>query len=208
MELQDAYYVDSPLLRAFVATVKAAVAEEPEAARRVARLRPEFGRLLGDHEWLPDEYLRADPTGGMGGGIGNYLLYRSADRALTLMSLVLPGGSRTPVHDHLAWGLVGVYMGEQHEWVYRRTDDNGGEGTAELAKVEERHLLPGAFYDLLPPAGDIHAVEAIGDTPSVSLHLLGNDIGCVVRHRYEPDEGRVHPFRSSYSNAPCEEREE
>jgi predicted metal-dependent enzyme (double-stranded beta helix superfamily) len=144
----------------------------------------------------------------MGGGIGNYLLYRSADRALTLMSLVLPGGSRTPVHDHLAWGLVGVYAGEQHEWVYRRTDVNDGEGTAELAMVEERHLLPGDFYDLLPPAGDIHAVEAIGDTPSVSLHLLGNDIGCVVRHRYEPDEGRVHPFRSSYSNAPCEEREE
>jgi predicted metal-dependent enzyme (double-stranded beta helix superfamily) len=203
VELEDTYYVDSPPLRSFIDEVKTAIAEEEDAAQRVQRLRPAFSRLLRDQAWLPDEYLRPDPTGGMGGGIGNYLLYRSGDRALTLMSLVLPGGSNTPVHDHLAWGLVGVYAGEQHEWVYRRLDDDGDEGAAEITEVEQRHLRPGDFYDLLPPEGDIHAVSAMGDSPSVSLHLLGNDIGCVLRHRYEPEEGRVHPFRSSYSNAPC-----
>jgi predicted metal-dependent enzyme (double-stranded beta helix superfamily) len=42
--------------------------------------------------------------------------------------------------------------------------------------------------------------------PSVSLHLLANDIGCVVRQKFDPDSGRAEPFRSGWSNAPCEER--
>jgi hypothetical protein len=50
-------------------------------------------------------------------------------------------------------------------------------------------------------------VRATGDVPSVSLHLLGSDIGCVWRHRYEPERHLVHPFRSSYSNVPCPDEE-
>ena len=42
-------------------------------------------------------------------------MFRAADRSLTLFSLVVPPGSRTPVHDHLAWGLVGLYRGTQDE---------------------------------------------------------------------------------------------
>jgi hypothetical protein len=41
--------------------------------------------------------------------------------------------------------------------------------------------------------------------PSISIHLLANDTACVWRHRYEPEAGRVSPFRSGYSNAPCPE---
>ena len=46
-------------------------------------------------------------------------LYRAADRSLCLFSLVVPPGAMTPVHDHLAWGLVGLYRGNQDEEFYR-----------------------------------------------------------------------------------------
>jgi 3-mercaptopropionate dioxygenase len=200
----DSFYIGSPLLRSFVGEVRRIVDEEPDRERAVRLLRPAFGGLLGDQTWLPEEFRNADETGGMGGGIGNYLLFRSAARDLTLMSLVLPPGASTPIHDHLAWGLVGLYAGEQDEWVYRRLDQGGDEGLADLEQVEVRHLSPGDFYELLPPEGDIHRVRTSGEVPSVSLHLLGNDIGCVWRHRYTPEEHRVEPFRSSYSNEPCE----
>ena len=59
----------------------------------------------------------------MGGGIGQYALYRAEDGSLSLFSLVIPAGAETPVHDHLAWGLIGVYRGRQDETVYRRLDD-------------------------------------------------------------------------------------
>ena len=56
----------------------------------------------------------------MGGGIGQYALYRAENGSLCLFSLVIPAGAQTPIHDHLAWGLIGVYRGVQDETVYRR----------------------------------------------------------------------------------------
>ena len=51
----------------------------------------------------------------MGGGIGQYALYRAEDGSLCLFSLVIPPGAQTPIHDHLAWGMIGVYRGIQYE---------------------------------------------------------------------------------------------
>ncbi|MGH8245560.1 MAG: hypothetical protein ACREUU_03910, partial [Gammaproteobacteria bacterium] len=125
--------------------------------------------------------------------------------ALSLMALVVPAGAATPVHDHLAWGLVGLYRGEQDEEVYRRLDDGEAPGKAVLELGERRHLKPGDFYTLLPPEGDIHGVRTTSATPSISIHLLGNDVGCVWRHTYEPEVSAVRDFRSGYANVECRE---
>jgi predicted metal-dependent enzyme (double-stranded beta helix superfamily) len=61
------------------------------------------------------------------------------------------------------------------------------------------------FYELIPPTGDIHQVITISIELSISLHLMGNDVGCVLRHRFDPDSGEVMPFRLRYSNKDCEE---
>jgi predicted metal-dependent enzyme (double-stranded beta helix superfamily) len=132
----------------------------------------------------------------MGGGIGQWLLARATDGSLTLFSLVVPSGSATPVHDHLAWGLVGLYRGEQDEEIYVHDG-------ADLRLVEQRALSPGDFYELLPPQDDIHRVRTTSAQASVSIHLLTNDTGCVWRHMYDPESGHVHPFRSGYANAAC-----
>jgi predicted metal-dependent enzyme (double-stranded beta helix superfamily) len=198
-----AIHVQSPVLDAFLSEVRDTVAREPDRARTVTLLRPAFARLLADKSWLPEAFTQPDPAGGMAAGVGNYLIFRSAERDLSLMSLVLAPGTRTPVHDHLAWGLVGLYQGEQEEWIYRRESTSDDEGRADLVEVEQRRLHEGDFYELLPPDGDIHQVRTVGDRPSVSLHLLGNDIGCIWRHRYEPVVQRVYPFRSGYSNEAC-----
>ena len=134
----------------------------------------------------------------MGGGIGQWLIFRSADRDLCLFSLVVPPGAMTPIHDHLAWGLIGLYRGNQDEEIYRP-----GEGTIELAR--RRPLEPGDFYALLPPRDDVHRVRTTSADASVSLHLLANDTGCVLRHTYDEATGEASPFRSGYVNAPCEE---
>jgi predicted metal-dependent enzyme (double-stranded beta helix superfamily) len=111
------YHIQSPVLDAFIVEIQRTVAQEPDRAQTVKLLRPAFARLLGDQSWLPASFTQPDPSGGMGEGVGNYLIYRSTQRDLSLMSLVLPPGTSTPVHDHLAWGLVGLYSGEQEEWV-------------------------------------------------------------------------------------------
>lgn len=170
----------------------------------VQELKPAFSKLLSDPSWLPPEFRAANPQGGMGGGIASWLLYRSARHDLSLMSLVVPSGSQTPVHDHLAWGLVGIYQGEQDEDVYRRTDDASIEGIATLSLVEQRRLPHLSFYELLPPEGDIHRVRTTSAEASISIHLLGNDVGCVLRHSFEPSIEAVAEFRSGYSNIGCD----
>jgi predicted metal-dependent enzyme (double-stranded beta helix superfamily) len=43
---------------------------------------------------------------------------------------------------------------------------------------------------------------------SVSIHLLANDTGCVLRHTFDEQTGEAQPFRSGYVNADCHEQRE
>lgn len=197
------FLVDTPEIRALVDETMRLRTSIVDDATRVEALRPAFAALLAANDWLPDSCAQPDLQSCMGGGIGQYALYRAEDQSLCLFSLVVPAAASTPVHDHLAWGLVGIYRGRQDETVYRRLDDGSDPATAKLEVSKRQQLGPGEFYTLLPPADDIHYVTTISDTPSISIHLLANDTACVWRHRFEPVTGVVTPFRSGYANAPC-----
>jgi predicted metal-dependent enzyme (double-stranded beta helix superfamily) len=197
------FLVDTPEIRALVAETQRLTASMDDVAARVEALRPAFARLLASDGWLPDNCAKPDEASRMGGGIGQYALYRAEDGSLCLFSLVVPVGAATPVHDHLAWGLVGIYRGRQDETVYRRLDDGQDAARADLEIAKQQELGPGEFYALLPPTDDIHYVRTISDAPSISIHLLANDTACVWRHKFDPASGAVTPFRSGYANAPC-----
>jgi predicted metal-dependent enzyme (double-stranded beta helix superfamily) len=194
----DEWVLDTPTVRAFIAGVEAEIAAAPSAEDACAAIEPSFRALLADRDWLPAVYQDSAAESGMGGGIGQWLLYRSRDRSLCLFSLVVPAGSMTPIHDHLAWGLIGLYRGGQDEEIYRP-----GDGTMET--LVQRPVAVGDCYRLLPPANDVHRVRTTSDTTSVSIHLLANDTGCVARHTYDEATGAARPFRSGYVNADCEE---
>jgi predicted metal-dependent enzyme (double-stranded beta helix superfamily) len=93
---------------------------------------------------------------------------------------------------------VGVYRGSQDEELYRT-----GDGTIEC--VRRRPLEPGDYYALLPPENDVHCVRTTSAETSVSIHLLANDTGCVLRHTYDEQTGEQSPFRSGWVNADCGE---
>jgi 3-mercaptopropionate dioxygenase len=194
----DEFVLDTPVVREFVAEVRAAIERSRSPAEACDLIRPRFAALLADDEWLPAAYQEPVPESGMGGGIGQWLLFRAGDGSLSLFSLVVPSCSATPVHDHLAWGLVGLYRGTQDEEIFAREA-----GTLRL--TERRALAPGDFYALIPPRDDIHRVRTTSPETSVSIHLLTNDTGCVWRHAYDPDSGEQRPFRSGYVNVPCED---
>ena len=195
--MADEYLLDTPKVRAFVRDVRAAIADAPSPAAACDAIRPRFAALLADPDWLPERFQAPNPDSGMGGGIGQWLLFRGADRELTLFALVVPPGSATPIHDHLAWGLVGLYRGSQEEEVYAA----GADG---LDLVERRALAAGEFYALIPPHADIHRVRTTSADASVSIHLLTNDTGCVWRHTYDAESGEPRPFRSGWVNVPCD----
>jgi len=188
--------LDIPLVRTFVADVQRAIAAAPSPEEACEAITPSFAALLADPDWLPASFRAPATESGMGSGIGQWLLARAEDGSLSFFALVVPPGAETPVHDHLAWGLVGLYDGTQDEEVFAQAD-----GPLEL--VERRALAPGDFYALIPPHDDIHRVRTTSATTSVSLHLLTNDTGCTWRHSYDPASGTPSPFRSGWLNVEC-----
>ena len=197
------FLVDRPEIRALIAETRRLTTSIRDEAERVDALRPAFAALLAADGWLPESCAQPDEASRMGGGIGQYALYRAEDGSLCLFSLVVPVGAETPVHDHLAWGIVGVYQGAQDETVYRRLDDGRDADRAALEVSKRQTLKRGECYALLPPVDDIHFVKTISQVPSISIHLLANDTACVWRHLFDPASGTVTPFRSGYANAPC-----
>lgn len=203
----DEWLLETPALRDFITQVNRVRQQQRDPRAIVAAVRPHFTQLLADQTWLPAHYQEPAEQSGMGRKTGMWLLYRAGDGGLAFSALVLPPGAQTPVHDHLAWGLVGLYRGEQEEEVYARQDDGSQPDYANLTISERNHLRPGDFYELLPE-NDIHRVRTTSAITSVSLHLLGNDNGCIWRHRFEPDQQRVEPFRSGWLNVACKEAAE
>jgi 3-mercaptopropionate dioxygenase len=195
------FILDTPTVRAFVADVQDAIERAPSPAEACEAIKPRFAGLLADPDWLPQRFQAAAPESGMGGGIGQWLLCRADDGSLSLFSLVVPSGAQTPVHDHLAWGLVGLYRGTQNEEIYAHRSEI-------LELVENRSLATGDFYALIPPRDDIHRVRTTSAETSVSIHVLTNDTGCVWRHAYDPGTGAAEPFRSGYVNVDCNDDSE
>jgi predicted metal-dependent enzyme (double-stranded beta helix superfamily) len=203
--MSDKFICDTPEVRTFIEHVKTILGGDGDVPEKLAIIRPYFSQLMKDPTWLPDKFRGMPKEGGMGAGIANWLLYKDTEGTLSFTALVLPSGGVTPVHDHLAWGLVGLYAGEQDEEVYESESAiEQDEKHANLKLVTKNHLKVGSFYELIPPSGDIHKVTTTSAEPSISLHLLTNDVGCIMRHRFVPETGEVAPFRSGYSNLKCE----
>jgi len=201
------FFVRESSVYAFIAEVQSVLQQELDVPKRLASLRSPYRKLLADQSWLPEEFRQINPNSGMGGGIASWLLYQSAQKDLSLFSLVVPSGITTPIHNHLAWGLVGLYQGKQEEEEFEIEPQHHFHPGANVEmKLRFRRVLrPGEFYELIPPYNDVHRVKTISQEPSISLHLLANDTGCVIRQRFDLATGKVDAFRSGWSNKPCPE---
>ena len=141
----------------FVRDAEATI-DDPEAI--AARLQP----LLAQDGWLARRHQAP--------GVDRYrqhLLHVSSCRRLSVVALVWRPGQVTPIHDHVSWCVVGVYRGLERENRYRLVD-----GALELTATIEAQ--PGHVEALIPPAENIHSVQAGGDGLTISIHVYGADI--------------------------------
>lgn len=188
-------------LAGFVGNVIEIAKVETDRKSAIARIHPLFQELLSQPDFLAQEFTIPIP-----GKFAQYLLYREEDRSLSVMAMVVPAGCTTPVHNHLAWGLVGVYQGTQRETVYHRLDDGSRPTRATLEEIDSHILKVGDITHLLPPDGDIHKIETVDrDQASISIHVLGNDIGCQWRYAFDVEKQAAYDFRSGYVNADCDD---
>ncbi len=178
-------------LAEFLDDLKAAVKEESEPAATVARVEACLRELLKRPDFLTEEQMQV----GADGKSAASSLYKAPDGSLTVRAVVFPEGKPTPVHDHLTWGMVGVYQGVERETRYRRVDDGSREGYAEIVEIGPAEYEPGQVTAFVPP-DDIHRVEAVSPVKSVSIHVYGTDIEELDRHKFDLATGKILPFKT------------
>src|SRR4051812_50121793 len=100
MTADDEYVLDTPTVRAFVASVRAAIGGAASPADACDAIRPAFATLLADREWLPPQYARGAPQSGIGGGTGQWPRFRPGRRAPGLFVPVVPPRAPAPGHHH------------------------------------------------------------------------------------------------------------
>jgi 3-mercaptopropionate dioxygenase len=164
---------ESPAFARFVAAAERHIDEPLTIADHLAALLDEDG-------WLSprDQRPGADTY-------RQHLLHVSPTRRLSVVALVWQPGQRTPIHDHIAWCIVGVYRGVERELRYRLVERDGEPCLLPVGSVEAH---PGHVEALAGPAEDIHCVTAGGDAKTISIHVYGTDIerrGTSVYRRFD-----------------------
>ena len=126
--------------------------------------------------------LTAAERAGSPDGYVSHTLHAEPDGSFSVVALVWRPGQQTPVHDHVAWCVVGVLQGAEHEELFAMAA-----GGAALQQVAARVNTAGDVSGFAPP-GDIHRVTNHCDEVAVSLHVYGADIarlGNSVRRTYD-----------------------
>ena len=146
-----------PAFADFVRDAEATI-DDPEAIAE--RLQP----LLAQDGWLARRHQAPGAD-----RYRQHLLHVSSCRRLSVVALVWRPGQATPIHDHVSWCVVGVYRGLERETRYRVVD-------GALERTATIDAEPGHVEALIPPAENIHSVQAGGDELTISIHVYGADI--------------------------------
>lgn len=163
----------------------------------VEGVKPLLADLLRSETLLPQEYLvpRSDKY-------AQYLLYKPDDEAFAVVAFVWAPGQTAPVHDHLVWGLVGIWRGAVEEVRYRRIDlGEGAEPRFQLEPAKTIKAERGDISFVYPPDYDIHGVSNPYGEVAVTVHIYGTDIGKQPRHIHDPATGAARDVVTAHDNA-------
>ncbi|MGB3069038.1 MAG: cysteine dioxygenase [Ottowia sp.] len=178
-------------LREFLATTTRIVEQEQPEHERVEAVRAALAKLIANDTWLPESAAQPHPE-----HYQQYLLHCDPLERFSVVSFVWGPGQRTPVHDHMVWGLIGMLRGAETGQSYKREAD----GTL-VTVGEPVTLSPGDIEMVSPNTVDIHQVSNLYDNrTSISIHVYGGNIGAVARHVFDPHSGAVKNFVSGYSS--------
>lgn len=173
-----------------VASLVSGIDDEYEITKRVAEQLSDL--LTGDYR-LPPELTRPSNEHHV-----TYPLYIAPDDSWSLASVVWNVGQRTPVHGHETWGVVGIYAGAERE--IRYVKPAASEPGRALTPAGEHVWERGQVTVCCTTDDDVHAVAAVGDEPTVGIHVYGGNIGTINRRLYDAATGAVRWFVSGWDS--------
>jgi predicted metal-dependent enzyme (double-stranded beta helix superfamily) len=180
-------------LDAFIDDVAALVASTDDEYEITERIERWLSALLAGDYRLPPELTKPSTDHHV-----NYPLYIAPDDSWCLACVVWNRGQRTPVHSHETWGVAGIYSGVERELRYLKPA--GSEATGPLAPAGEQEWRRGQVTICCTTDDDVHSVVAVGDEPTIGIHVYGGNIGTISRKSYDPATGAVEWFTSGWDS--------
>ncbi len=177
-----------------VASLVTSIDDEHELTDAVAQ---RLSALLAGGYRLPPELTRPSNDRHV-----NYPLHIAPDDSWSLACVVWKMGQQTPVHSHETWGVAGIYSGVEREIRYLKPAAT--ESGTPLTPMGEQEWRRGQVTVCCTTDDDVHAVTAVGDEPTVGIHVYGGNIGTLNRRSYDPATGSVRWFASGWDNPPAD----
>ena len=163
--------------------------DEHEITERIAR---RLSDLMAGGYRLPPEVTRPSSERHV-----TYPLYIAPDDSWSMASVVWDVGQRTPVHSHETWGVAGIFAGIEQEVRYLKPT---GPTVCPLTPAGEERWEPGQVTVCCTTDDDVHAVTAVGEEPTVGIHVYGGNIDTIRRRSYDPVSGEVRWFVSGWDS--------
>lgn len=131
---------------------------------RLPEIRMLVRRLLVNSYWVQNQYLDTSSH-----GTSVLSLYDELGFPLTIQTVTFLPGTKSNIHNHGTWGIVGILKGQEKNTIWKRNPSEELQGRVE--QTGELMLFPGDIISFTPDA--IHCVEAVGDEPTVTFNLYG-----------------------------------
>ena len=100
-------------LLTFVKALSRFLEEQPSEALILERGSKLLADLVKHDDWLPEAFTKPHPQ-----FYQQYLLYADPLERFSMVSFVWGPGQKTPVHDHMTWGLIGMLRGQEIDTHY------------------------------------------------------------------------------------------
>lgn len=101
-------------------------------------------------------------------------VYQSPEHGFVIHVFTWSPGSKTPIHDHHTWGIMGIYRNSLQVIDYDMTPLEGN--MIDVSPREPVIAGEGTIAYVLPPYEEIHEIENIGDDLAISIHVYGKEI--------------------------------
>ena len=163
----------------FIHDMSALVDDQPDHERLFDIGSRYLERLVINPDAVAEKYRIPAP----GRNHGTYLLHYGGN-GLLITTVVWGPGDHIGPHDHRTWGMIGVMDNGITETRFTRHDDRSKEGYALLEKDRETLVRPGEVSLLVPDVDEIHQMDNHSDTPTVEIHVYGDDLRGLRRSRY------------------------
>ena len=177
-------------LREFIVQMTKLVERESSEVSLVNESKKYLQTLISTDAWLPEFCTIPHPD-----YYQQYLLHADPLERFSVVSFVWGAGQKTPVHDHMTWGLIGMLRGQEIDTHYFKQADGS------YVRGESHVLTPGNVCSVSPATHDVHEVANFyADQTSISIHVYGGNIGRISRHVFDPATGAAKTFISGYNS--------